>query len=134
MLNFSDEINQSIIISGENGAGKTETTRIAMQCLTALGGGDDRIGSKILQTGFILEAFGSAKIARNDNSTRFDQSRVVQLGGEPSYHIFYQLCSGAHLGQCRLKLKRVSDYNYLNQSDCLEITTSMMLNGFILLR
>ncbi|KAL8546356.1 hypothetical protein ACS0TY_006177 [Phlomoides rotata] len=62
-------------------------------------------------------------------------SRVVQLGGEPSYHIFYQLCSGAHLGlKRRLKLKRVSEYNYLNLSDCLEITTSMMLNGFILLR
>ncbi|KAL8510367.1 hypothetical protein ACS0TY_017250 [Phlomoides rotata] len=144
---LTDEINQSIIISGESGAGKTETAKIAMQYLTALGGGDDRIGSKILQTSFILEAFGSAKTARNNNSTRFgklieihftatgqicsakiqsfflEKSRVVQLGeGERSYHIFYQLCSGAPSGLKRmLKLKRASDYNYLNQSDCLEI-------------
>ncbi|KAK1257073.1 hypothetical protein QJS04_geneDACA019208 [Acorus gramineus] len=88
-----DEVNQSIIISGESGAGKTETAKIAMQYLAALGGGSG-IEYEILQTNPILEAFGNAKTLRNDNSSRF--SRVVQCTeGERSYHIFYQLCAGA---------------------------------------
>ncbi|KAL1567092.1 myosin-2-like isoform X2 [Salvia divinorum] len=147
---IADEENQSIIISGESGAGKTETAKIAMQYLAALGGGGDVIESKIMQTSCILEAFGNAKTARNNNSSRFGklieihfsaagkicgakiqtckhasngQSRVIQLApGERSYHIFYQLCSGAPSGlRGRLRLRVASEYNYLNQSECLEI-------------
>ncbi|KAI3457512.1 hypothetical protein Pfo_014175 [Paulownia fortunei] len=144
---MTDEINQSIIISGESGAGKTETAKIAMQYLAALGGCSGGIESEVLQTSCVLEAFGNAKTARNDNSSRFgklieihfsatgkicgakiqtfllEKSRVVQLAqGERSYHIFYQLCAGAPSGlRGRLRLKRACDYSYLNQSDCLEI-------------
>ncbi|PIA29054.1 hypothetical protein AQUCO_06300017v1 [Aquilegia coerulea] len=141
-----DEVNQSIIISGESGAGKTETAKIAMQYLAALGGRNG-IEDEILQTNCILEAFGNAKTARNDNSSRFgklieihfstigkiygakiqtfllEKSRVVQLAkGERSYHVFYQLCAGApsYLKEL-LNLKMPSEYNYLNQSDCLAI-------------
>ncbi|KAK9268785.1 hypothetical protein L1049_000548 [Liquidambar formosana] len=142
-----DEVNQSIIISGESGAGKTETAKIAMQYLAALGGGSGGMEYEILQTSCILEAFGNAKTSRNDNSSRFgklieihfstmgkicgakiqtfllEKSRVVQLAkGERSYHIFYQLCAGApSILKDRLNLKMVTEYNYLNQSDCLEI-------------
>uniref|UniRef100_A0A5B7A9V3 Putative myosin-2 n=1 Tax=Davidia involucrata TaxID=16924 RepID=A0A5B7A9V3_DAVIN len=142
-----DEVNQSIIISGESGAGKTETAKIAMQYLAALGGGCGGIECEILQTSRILETFGNAKTSRNDNSSRFgklieihfsatgkicgakiqtfllEKSRVVQLApGERSYHIFYQLCAGAPSGlKDTLNLKMASEYNYLNQSSCLAV-------------
>ncbi|XP_008805849.2 myosin-1-like [Phoenix dactylifera] len=141
-----DGVNQSIIISGESGAGKTETAKIAMQYLAALGGGSG-IEYEILQTNPILEAFGNAKTLRNDNSSRFgklidihfstsgricgakiqtfllEKSRVVQRAkGERSYHVFYQLCAGAPASlREKLNLKAANNYEYLKQSDCLRI-------------
>ncbi|XP_045809365.1 myosin-1-like isoform X2 [Trifolium pratense] len=119
VIREQDEVNQSIIISGESGAGKTVTAKIAMQYLAALGGGSG-IEYEILKTNPILEAFGNAKTLRNDNSSRFgklieinfsetgkisganiqtfllEKSRAVQCNeGERTYHIFYQLCGGA---------------------------------------
>ncbi|KAB1993958.1 hypothetical protein ES319_D13G067500v1 [Gossypium barbadense] len=142
-----DEVNQSIIISGESGAGKTETAKIAMQYLAVLGGGSG-IEYEILKTNPILEAFGNAKTLRNDNSSRFgklieihfsetgkisgakiqtfllEKSRVVQCAeGERSYHIFYQLCAGAPRAlREKLNLKDVDEYKYLKQSNCYSIT------------
>ncbi|TKY66586.1 Myosin-2 protein [Spatholobus suberectus] len=143
-----DEVNQSIIISGESGSGKTETAKIALQYLAALGGGGSwAIENEILQINCILEAFGNAKTSRNNNSSRFgklieihfssvgkicgakiqtlllEKSRVVQLAsGERSYHIFYQLCAGSSSGlKDRLNLRAVSEYKYLVQSDCMSI-------------
>ncbi|KAJ8625248.1 hypothetical protein MRB53_033778 [Persea americana] len=137
-----DEVNQSIIISGESGAGKTETAKIAMQYLAALGGGSG-IEYEILKTNPILEAFGNAKTSRNDNSSRFlhlcfgpvnlhlnfrtvllEKSRVVQCAeGERSYHIFYQLCAGAPPAlREKLNLKSAHDYKYMKQSNCFSIT------------
>ncbi|XP_059283705.1 myosin-2 [Lycium ferocissimum] len=144
---MEDEISQSIIISGESGSGKTETAKIAMEYLAKLGGGSNGIEKEVLQTSYILEAFGNAKTSRNSNSSRFgklieihfsatgricgakiqtlllEKSRVVQLvDGERSYHIFYQLCAGAPPTlRDKLKLKGASEYKYLIQSDCLEI-------------
>jgi len=141
-----DGMNQSIIISGESGAGKTETAKIAMQYLAALGGANG-MESEVLQTNVILEALGNAKTSRNDNSSRFgkltemhfsetgkicgakiqtfllEKSRVVRRApGERSYHIFYQLCSGASpLHRKKLFLRDASYYDYLKQSSCLKI-------------
>ncbi|KAK6160536.1 hypothetical protein DH2020_003917 [Rehmannia glutinosa] len=144
-----DEVNQSIIISGESGAGKTETAKIAMQYLAALGGGSG-IEYEILKTNPILEAFGNAKTLRNDNSSRFnfkdssnllilcfvvqrgawfpivllEKSRVVQCSeGERSYHIFYQLCAGAPPSlREKFNLKSADEFKYLRQSNCYTIS------------
>ncbi|XP_020573053.1 myosin-1-like [Phalaenopsis equestris] len=142
-----DEVNQSIIISGESGAGKTETAKIAMQYLAALGGGGSGMEYEILQTNPILEAFGNARTAKNDNSSRgklieiqfnsigkiyganiqtflLEKSRVVQCApGERSYHIFYQLCAGASKSlREKLNLKSAEEYKYLRRTNCFTIS------------
>lgn len=154
-----DEFNQSIIISGESGSGKTETAKIAIEYLAAVGGGRSGVGHKVLKMSCILEAFGNAKTSTNNNSSRFgklikihftetgimcgseiqtflfEKSRVVQLDkGERSYHVFYQLCAGAPSDlKERLKLKKASDFKYLNQSDCLVIRNVDDTSNFHLL-
>ena len=80
---------QSILISGESGAGKTESTKIVMLYLTTLGtahinddgtgeGGDLSIMERVLQSNPILESFGNARTLRNDNSSRF--GKFIELG------------------------------------------------------
>ncbi|CAI5480409.1 unnamed protein product [Closterium sp. Yama58-4] len=121
---------QSVLISGESGAGKTETTKLSNQ---------------------VLETFGNAKTVRNNNSSRFgkfieihfdsdgrvtgaairsyllERSRVVQIGSpERSYHCFYQLLYGATPEEAEkfslpTEGERGSNFYYLAQSDCYEL-------------
>jgi len=78
---------QSILVSGESGAGKTETVKIAMNHMASVQrgpvtpGGDDNfedpVVNRVLQSNPLLETFGNAKTTRNDNSSRF--GKYVQL-------------------------------------------------------
>ena len=111
---------QSILVSGESGAGKTETTKICMGCLAAISNSSGGITDAALDSSFVLEAVGNAKTAYNNNSSRFgkwmalhfdknhqilackirayllEQSRVVgPAPGERNYHIFYYMIKGA---------------------------------------
>lgn len=147
-----DENRQAILISGESGAGKTESAKMVMQYLAHRSGssfGDPTVAAapieqQILESNPLLEAFGNAKTARNDNSSRFgkfveidfdmtgriigasistyllERSRVVSVAPtERSFHIFYQLCSGSNDDMKeRLFLPPfASGFAYLAQSD-----------------
>jgi len=69
--------NQSILITGESGAGKTENTKKVISYFAAIGAsgkkkeGEPGLEDKIVQTNPVLEAWGNAKTVRNDNSSRF---------------------------------------------------------------
>merc|ERR1712180_444122 len=69
--------NQSILITGESGAGKTENTKkvISYYATICSSGkkkeGEASLEDKIVQTNPVLEAWGNAKTVRNDNSSRF---------------------------------------------------------------
>ncbi|CAD8075420.1 unnamed protein product [Paramecium sonneborni] len=134
----------SMIISGESGSGKTESTKIILKYLAAEQPGSKSKAPSIEQQVFasnpLLEAFGNAKTARNDNSSRFgkfihlyfnpvtkritnakidnyllEKSRVVKLSQvERNYHIFYQLIA-AQIPD--LKLGQAKQYHYLKQGD-----------------
>ncbi|WVY96421.1 hypothetical protein V8G54_028572 [Vigna mungo] len=140
----------SILVSGESGAGKTETTKMLMQYLAYLGGHTASEGrtveKQVLESNPVLEAFGNAKTVRNDNSSRFgkfveiqfdkfgrisgaairtyllEKSRVCQISDpERNYHCFYLLCASPPEEKEKYKLGDPKSFHYLNQSNCYEL-------------
>ncbi|ETO69494.1 hypothetical protein F444_13936 [Phytophthora nicotianae P1976] len=79
--------NQSILVSGESGAGKTETTKILMDNLATIAPAptatvseqEHSITTRIIQVNPLLESFGNAKTTRNDNSSRFGKFTQLQF-------------------------------------------------------
>ncbi|KAM5242841.1 unconventional myosin-IXa isoform 8-T13 [Hipposideros larvatus] len=135
--------NQCIVISGESGSGKTQSTNFLIHHLTALSqkGFASGVEQIILGAGPVLEAFGNAKTAHNNNSSRFgkfiqvnyqetgtvlgayvekyllEKSRLVyQEHNERNYHVFYYLLAGASEEErLAFHLKQPEEYHYLNQ-------------------
>ncbi|XP_041816149.1 unconventional myosin-Vb isoform X1 [Chelmon rostratus] len=139
------ERNQSIIVSGESGAGKTVSAKYAMRFFATVGGSanDTNVEEKVLASSPIMEAIGNAKTTRNDNSSRFgkyiqigfsrhyhiiganmrtyllEKSRVVfQAEDERNYHIFYQLCASASLPEFKdLGLTSAQDFTFTSMGE-----------------
>lgn len=147
---INEEKSNSILVSGESGAGKTETTKMLMQYLAFLGGHTASEGrtveKQVLESNPVLEAFGNAKTVRNDNSSRFgkfveiqfdrygrisgaairtyllEKSRVCQISDpERNYHCFYLLCASPPEEKEKFKLGDPKSFHYLNQSNCYEL-------------
>ncbi|XP_039387137.1 unconventional myosin-VI isoform X5 [Mauremys reevesii] len=135
------KMSQSIIVSGESGAGKTENTKFVLRYLTESYGTGQDIDERIVEANPLLEAFGNAKTVRNNNSSRFgkfveihfneknlvvggfvshyllEKSRIcVQGKEERNYHIFYRLCAGAPEDiRQTLYLSSPDNFRYLNR-------------------
>uniref|UniRef100_A0A8C0KGJ7 Unconventional myosin-VI n=1 Tax=Canis lupus dingo TaxID=286419 RepID=A0A8C0KGJ7_CANLU len=135
------KMSQSIIVSGESGAGKTENTKFVLRYLTESYGTGQDIDDRIVEANPLLEAFGNAKTVRNNNSSRFgkfveihfnekssvvggfvshyllEKSRIcVQGKEERNYHIFYRLCAGASEDiREKLHLSSPDHFRYLNR-------------------
>uniref|UniRef100_A0A8C2C379 Myosin IXAa n=1 Tax=Cyprinus carpio TaxID=7962 RepID=A0A8C2C379_CYPCA len=149
--------NQCIVISGESGSGKTQSTNFLIHHLTALSqkGFASGVEQIILGAGPVLEAFGNAKTAHNNNSSRFgkfiqvnyqesgtvrgayvekyllEKSRLVyQEHNERNYHVFYYLLAGASEEERTLfHLKKPEEYHYLNQ-DCFTVEGEDLKHDF----
>ena len=70
---------QSVIISGESGAGKTETAKILLKYLAEVACPGSDLHDRVLQTNPIMENFGCAKTVWNNNSSRFGKFLTLQF-------------------------------------------------------
>ena len=69
---IAEGANQTVTVSGESGAGKTETAKLLLQYIMKMSTRDTSSAKKpVLDSNSILEAFGNAKTIRNNNSSRF---------------------------------------------------------------
>eukprot|EP00808_Paulinella_micropora_P021135 g79262.t1 len=137
---------QSIIISGESGAGKTEAMKQCLNYLAAIAGSHGGVEKKILQANPILEAWGNAKTIRNDNSSRFgkfcqvffDEKTMIKASktenyllekirvnlqgdNERNFHIFYQMakCKDSKMRK-QYSLETPESYTYLKKCVSVE--------------
>ena len=103
ILNYSDNRDQSIIVSGESGAGKTVSAKYAMRYFATVGGTsqtETQIEKRVLASSPIMEAIGNAKTTRNDNSSRF--GKYIEIDFNTGFQII-----GANMRTYLLENSRV---------------------------
>jgi len=131
---------QSVVICGESGAGKTESATYILNCLTFKSGALSTLNKQIIASSELLESFGNAKTIRNRNSSRFgkfvflnfttvgeitgahittyllEKSRIIAREPlERTYHIFPYLLFGSNQEEkSSYNLLNFEEYNYLN--------------------
>uniref|UniRef100_A0A8C1VJL3 Myosin VAa n=1 Tax=Cyprinus carpio TaxID=7962 RepID=A0A8C1VJL3_CYPCA len=139
-----DERNQSIIVSGESGAGKTVSAKYAMRYFATVSGSasEANVEEKVLASNPIMESIGNAKTTRNDNSSRF--GKYIEIGFDKKYHIIGANMRTYLLEKSRVvfqvRYKHADDFHYTKQGrnpvidgidDAKEMSTTR--NAFTLL-
>lgn len=141
---------QSFVLLGESGSGKTEACKLLIQYLATVNKSPTNLMTEqILESIQVLESFGNAKTIHNDNSSRFgklldvrfdlfsgfiidaktidlnllDRTRIVsQSENERNYHIFYELLTGLSKHEKeKYGLQTAEKYFYLNQGHCVDL-------------
>ncbi|EFC43817.1 myosin, partial [Naegleria gruberi] len=137
---------QTIIVNGESGSGKTESSKLILKYLTVVsqnGPSSYFVKHVLTESNQLLEAFGNAKTLHCDNSSRFGKYTTVYFGfgdrieggkistillekshitnqrkKERNFHIFYQLCRGADRSMKEeFNLHDPSEFLYLNSTE-----------------
>ncbi|RKO93119.1 P-loop containing nucleoside triphosphate hydrolase protein [Blyttiomyces helicus] len=121
---IKDNKNQSIIVSGESGAGKTQSARYIMRYFATVddlsksraAGGDSEIEQAVMATNPIMESFGNSKTTRNDNSSRFGKYMEILFSDptpqNPSVRITGAKIRTYLLERSRLIFQPATERNY----------------------
>ena len=145
-----NQSSQSILISGESGAGKTEAMKICLTFISEVSAAkgqrvSDEVAMRLMQTNPVMEALGNAKTIRNNNSSRFGKHFDIQFSqngvilgaftstyllekprislhmvGERNYHVFYMLCKASADVKGSTGIGKWQDYDILNQKGTIE--------------
>jgi hypothetical protein len=103
-------LEQTIIINGESGAGKTEASKIILRYLQHEAGSRLCLQDLLLEANVLLEAFGNARTARNDNSSRFGKFMRVQYDAA-------RRLRGAHISHFLLESSRLVSRGSADESN-----------------
>jgi myosin heavy subunit len=112
-------VNQSIVIGGESGAGKTESCKICLRYLTqrankdaSRAGKTDDLDKKLLSSNPILEAYGNAKTHRNPNSSRFGKFMKLQFTDDKKFSLYGASIETYLLEKSRVVFQMKGERNY----------------------
>ena len=119
---LTTQASQSIIVSGESGAGKTEATKRILRYLanvqrtnasnssSSSAPAKDSIERQVLDSNPVLEAFGNAKTLRNDNSSRF--GKFIDINFDVGGKLTSAKISNYLLERCRIITQAAQERNY----------------------
>ncbi|GMH55700.1 hypothetical protein TL16_g01972 [Triparma laevis f. inornata] len=124
--------NQSIVVSGESGAGKTEASKHVMRYLLASSANTDKEVGEQIQSSFgkyIKLKYDKKDTVVGAKTDHFllEKSRLIHVeDGERNYHAFYQMCAGLDPAvKEELKLKTADAYLILSQGNMLTVSAEV---------
>lgn len=159
-INVCKGNHESILVSGDSGAGKTESTKLLIRYLASCGqdasGAQSLVEEQVVHSNPLLESLGNAKTVRNDNSSRFGkfvsiffdaQGRITSSSiqtylletsrvsnppqNERNFHILYQMCASHNeLLLKDLQLGPATDFEVLRANSGVAVANIDDCRGF----